>query len=111
MDISLRRCAGERNILPNMKPTVIALLALFLCVPVLGADKPKTALERLKDVVTLAEKGNYVAQPSIDLEDMVPISAIKKLISAVCFLCFLIPVLVSVAGTVWYVWRDKKDKK
>ena len=91
-----------------MRPTVIALLALFLCVPVLGADKPKTALERLKDVMTLAEKGNYVAQPSIDLEDMVPVSAIKKLIAAVC--C-LIPVLVSVAGIVWYVWRDKKDKK
>ena len=33
---------------------------------------------------------------------------IKKLISAVCFLCFLISVLVSVAGIVWYVWRDKK---
>ena len=32
MDISLRRCAGERNILRNMKPTFKALLALGLCV-------------------------------------------------------------------------------
>jgi len=28
IDLSLRRCAGERIILRNMKPTLIALLAL-----------------------------------------------------------------------------------
>ena len=35
----MRRCAGERSILRNMKPTFIALLALCLCVPVVGAEK------------------------------------------------------------------------
>ena len=40
IDISLRRCAGERSILRNMKPTLIALLALCLCLVGCGKREP-----------------------------------------------------------------------
>jgi len=37
MDISLRTSGRRRSILRNMKPTLIALLAL--CLPLMGADE------------------------------------------------------------------------
>ncbi len=46
----------------NMKPTFIALLALCLCVPLMGTDKAKALSKDFKSLKTLAEKGDAEAQ-------------------------------------------------
>ena len=48
-----------------MKPTFIALLALCLCLPLVGADKKKPLPKDLKSLKALAEKGDARAQLSL----------------------------------------------
>ena len=46
----------------KMKPTFIALLALCLCLPLMGADKEKPLPKDIPSLKVLAEKGDARAQ-------------------------------------------------
>ena len=60
----------------KMKPTFLALLALCLCVPVVGAEKKKPLPKDFKSLKALAEKGDARAQYTLgrkyDLAQEVP---------------------------------------
>ena len=45
-----------------MRPTLIALLAMCLCLPLMGADKDKPLPKDFKSLKALAEKGDARAQ-------------------------------------------------
>ena len=47
-----------------MKPILIALLGLFICLPLMASDKAKEEFEKTK---TLAEKGNARAQNKLGM--------------------------------------------
>ena len=63
IDISLRRCAGERSILRNMKPIFIVLLALCLCVAGCG----KKEVEQTAKEPSKTKKAPEKSEPKVDL--------------------------------------------
>ena len=50
-----------------MRPTLIALLAMCLCLPLMGADNDKPVPKDLKSLKALAEKGDARAQNNLGL--------------------------------------------
>jgi TPR repeat protein len=57
--------APHSKIPKDMKPTLIALLALFLSLPLVAADKDKPLPEDFKSLKALAEKGDAEAQSKL----------------------------------------------
>ena len=60
--LSSLRISGGMGRLYTRKPTLIALLALCLCLPLAGAEKKKPLPKDLESAKALAEKGDARAQ-------------------------------------------------